>query len=76
VDLHTRKDRSASLGWDNLYAEMTTAIADGFCGIMIHHQRMNDHALAFLDTLLERMVAMRAFQFYHLKDLEEARHEN
>jgi hypothetical protein len=75
VDLHTRKERSASLGWENLYTEMTAAIADGFCGIMIHHQRMNDKALTFLDLLLERMQAEDTFHFLHLKDLAEANHE-
>jgi uncharacterized protein DUF2334 len=74
VDLHTRKEGTASLGWKNLYAEMTAGIADGFCGIMIHHQRMNDNALTFLDLLLERMKANDAFCFYHLKDLAEAHH--
>jgi len=75
VDLHTRKERSASLGWENLLAEMTAAIADGFCGIMIHHQRMNDKALACLDLLLEQMRAKDAFRFLHIKDLAEAHHE-
>ena len=74
VDLHTRKESSAVSGWKNLYAELATAIADGFCGIMMHHQRMNDHALSFLAGLLERMVSMDAFSFYHLKDLAEAHH--
>ena len=75
VDLHTRKETSADLGWANLVAEVTHAIAGGFCGIMIHHQRMNAHALAFLDSLLARMRAMDRFQFYHLKDLAEGLHE-
>jgi len=75
VDLHTRKESTASLGWKKLYAEITAGIADGFCGIMIHHQRMNENALTFLDLLLERMVAKDAFRLYHLKDLAEAHHE-
>ena len=75
VDLHTRKEGTAALGWKNLYAELATGITDGFCGVMIHHQRMNDNALAFLEGLLERMVAMDAFCFYNLKDLTEAPHE-
>ena len=74
VDLHTRKESSAVSGWKNLYAELAAAIADGFCGIMIHHQRMNEHALTFLEALLERMVSMDAFCFYHLKELAEAHH--
>ncbi len=75
VDLHTRKERSVVMGWKNLYTELATGIANGFCGIMIHHQRLNDNALAFIEGLLERMMAMDAFSFYHLKDLAEAHHE-
>jgi hypothetical protein len=75
VDLHTRKERTAAIGWKKLYAELSAGIAGGFCGIMIHHQRMNDNALVFLKGLLERMVEMDTFCFYHLKDLAEAHHE-
>jgi hypothetical protein len=75
VDLHTRKEQTAALGWKNLYAELATSIGDGFCGIMIHHQRMNENALAFLDGLLEKMLTLNAFCFYHLKNLTEDYHE-
>lgn len=75
VDLHTRKEQSAALGWENLFTELTTGIEDGFCGIMIHHQRMNDNALRFLEGLLEKMVTMDAFCFYHVKNLAENHHE-
>lgn len=75
VDLHTRKEHTAALGWKNLYAELTTGIEDGFCGIMIHHQRMNENALTFLDGLLEKMMTMGTFCFYHLKNLAEEHHE-
>jgi len=75
VDLHTRKEPTAALGWKNLYAELGAGIAGGFCGIMIHHQRMNDNALAFLEELLARMAGMDAFHFCHLKDLVETHHE-
>jgi len=75
VDLHTRKDTSAAKGWENLLTDLASAVAGGFCGIMIHHQRMNRHALAFLDNLLGRMRAMDRFYFYHLKELAEGRHE-
>jgi len=75
VDLHTRKEPSAAKGWQKLWAELTHAIAGGFCGIMIHHQRMNANALSFLDSLLKHMRAMDRFRFYHLKDLAEGLHE-
>ncbi len=75
VDLHTRKEQTAALGWKNLYAELASSIGDGFCGIMIHHQRMNENALTFLDGLLEKMLTLNAFCFYHLKNLTEDYHE-
>jgi len=75
VDLHTRKEQTAALGWKNLYAELATSIEDGFCGIMIHHQRMNENGLTFLDGLLEKMLTLNTFCFYHLKNLAEDYHE-
>ncbi|GAB4340338.1 MAG: polysaccharide deacetylase family protein [Desulfobulbaceae bacterium] len=52
VDLHTRKETDLQQGWDALYAEMKKALASGRMGIMLHHQRMNGQAFAFLDLLL------------------------
>jgi hypothetical protein len=75
VDLHTRKEPSPTKGWQNLWVELTRAVVGGFCGIMIHHQRMNANALAFLDRLLKQMRTMDRFRFFHLKDLAEGRHE-
>ena len=75
VDLHTRKEASIGLGWQNLMAELAHTIVEGFCGLMIHHQRLNANALAFLDSLLKHMRATDRFQFYHLKDLAEGLHQ-
>jgi len=52
VDLHTRKEKSPAAGWSNLFDELQQAIASGCCGIMIHHQRMNQAAFDFLEMLL------------------------
>lgn len=52
VDLHTRKETSAAKGWNNLFDELTAAIATGSCGIMLHHERMNENAEHFLQRLL------------------------
>ena len=52
VDLHTRKETDASAGWMALLEELDRAFATGLAGIMIHHQRMNDAAFSFLETLL------------------------
>jgi len=52
IDLHTRRENTFREGWRNLLAEFAEAGAGGRMGIMLHHQRMNDHALAFIDLLL------------------------
>ncbi len=52
VDLHTRKEISPHLGFENLLAELEENISSGQCGIMIHHQRMNNRAFELLDLLL------------------------
>jgi peptidoglycan/xylan/chitin deacetylase (PgdA/CDA1 family) len=52
VDLHTRKESDPRHGQRALLEEMRQSLARGLCGIMIHHQRMNDAAFDFLDALL------------------------
>ncbi len=56
VDLHTRKETRAGDGWNNLFEELEAALSSGFCGIMIHHQRMNDAAFVFMDFLLGHLM--------------------
>ncbi|MDF1593841.1 MAG: polysaccharide deacetylase family protein [Desulfobacterales bacterium] len=56
VDLHTRRDPDPSLGWDRLLADLESAVKGGTCGIMIHHQLMNDAAFEFLEMLLRSIV--------------------
>lgn len=53
VDLHTRKEISPQLGFNNLLMELEETIGSGQCGIMIHHQRMNSNAFELLDILLK-----------------------
>jgi hypothetical protein len=53
VDLHTRRETRSEDGWKNLLEELRAAITGRFCGIMIHHQRMNDAAFVFMDLLLD-----------------------
>jgi hypothetical protein len=69
VDLHTRKERAAADGWDNLFDELQLAISSGRCGIMIHHQRMNDAAFDFLEILLGVLTRCRTLKLVHFKDL-------
>lgn len=52
IDLHTRKEANPETDLQELLNEITSGIADGTAGIMIHHQRMNAAAFSFLDTLL------------------------
>lgn len=52
VDLHTRKEKDPQTGWIRLVSEIEAGIACGVCGVMIHHDRMNGAAFAFLEQLL------------------------
>jgi len=56
IDLHTRKETSFHEGWTKLIQEFRSSWASATCGVMIHHQRMNDNAFAFLDILLKNIV--------------------
>ncbi len=47
VDLHTRKDRTAQQGWQNILNEFEQGLQSEACGIMIHHTRMNDQSFIF-----------------------------
>ena len=69
VDLHTRKESDPIRGWDNLFMELKEALSGGFCGIMIHHKRMNDSAFDFLDLLLNELAQPNHFYLVNLKDL-------
>jgi len=69
VDLHTRKEKIPADGWHNLLDELQQAIASGRCGIMIHHQRMNQAAFDFLEILLKTLVGSRGLKLVHFKDL-------
>ncbi len=73
VDLHTRKEADPVEGWENLSKEMERAISGGYCGIMIHHRRMNGNAFAFLENLLEILLQSEVFHLVTLKDLAEMR---
>ncbi|MGW8193440.1 MAG: polysaccharide deacetylase family protein [Desulforhopalus sp.] len=55
VDLHTRREPTPQQSFDNLLREIEQALASGFCGVMIHHQKMNRKDFHFLDLLLDIM---------------------
>ncbi len=69
VDLHTRKEKTPAAGWDNIFDELQQAIASGRCGIMIHHQRMNEAAFDFLEILLMTLARHKELKLVHFKDL-------
>jgi hypothetical protein len=69
VDLHTRKEKRPGAGWDNLFSDLQQAIGSGRCGIMIHHQRMNQAAFDFLEILIVALVRNKKLNLVHFKDL-------
>ena len=69
VDLHTRKEKTSRIGWENFFNELQLAIASGRCGIMIHHQRMNQAAFDFLELLLMALGRNKKLNRVHFKDV-------
>jgi peptidoglycan/xylan/chitin deacetylase (PgdA/CDA1 family) len=75
VDLHTRKEQDPINGWQNLCGELRENLARGFCGIMLHHQRMNHKAFVFLDLLLDKLEGWRYGRLVHFGTLLEEGYE-
>jgi hypothetical protein len=69
VDLHTRKESIPPLSFATLLREIEEGFGSGRCGIMIHHQRMNDQALELLDLFLETIAGNRHVLPVHFGDL-------
>lgn len=65
VDLHTRKERNPVSAWENLFSELGTALSQRLCGIMIHHQRMNEAAFVFLEVLLQLLIRRKCLHLVH-----------
>jgi hypothetical protein len=76
VDLHTRKEKRPAVGWDNLFNDLQQAIASGRCGIMIHHQRMNQAAFDFLEILLKTLKSQKMLHLVHFKHLKNSQRCN
>lgn len=55
VDLHTLKAPDPASEWTLLMRQLEGAVGSGWCGIMIHHQRMNDNAFLFLEWLFQEL---------------------
>jgi Uncharacterized protein conserved in bacteria (DUF2334) len=69
VDLHTRKAIDPSADMTSLLEELSGAISTNICGIMIHHQRMNDNAFSFLQHLIGALMETNGIQLVTLKEM-------
>jgi hypothetical protein len=69
VDLHTRKEKDGESGWQNFLKELRESLGNGFCGIMIHHQRMNNAAFDFLELLLSELKRCNLARLVHVDTL-------
>jgi len=69
VDLHTRKEKDGESGWQNFFKELRESLGNGFCGIMLHHQRMNNAAFDFLELLLSELKQRNLARLVHLGTL-------
>lgn len=76
IDLHTRKEANPIEAWNHLFTELVQSISSGFCGIMLHHQRMNKSAFIFLELLLKALIKGKYIRLINLKDLVENRKHN
>lgn len=71
ADLHTRKEPTAEAALTGFLSELSAGLAAGLCGVMIHHQRMNEAAFTFLEALLTSARAQSRLRFVSLRRLAE-----
>lgn len=57
VDLHTRREKDGKKDLTLFFQELSRALSSGYCGVMIHHQLMNDAAFEALEALLQAFCA-------------------
>ena len=69
VDLHTDRAPTSASGWKQLMDGLVDSLSRPTCGIMIHHQRMNEAAFGFLDQLLETLHRHRRITAVDMRDL-------
>ena len=69
VDLHTRKEICGDIALANLLKELQSSVACGTSGIMLHHQRINDPALIFLEILLQLVSQFSSITPVHFEDM-------
>jgi hypothetical protein len=69
MDLHTRKEPDPAASLEAMLDEFSRGLASGSFGVMLHHQRMNQTAVAFLDVLLEELAARKEISLVHFGHL-------
>ncbi|THB77531.1 MAG: hypothetical protein D6B25_06590 [Desulfobulbaceae bacterium] len=69
IDLHTRREQSADLGFAALGQELMRGLEQNMLGFMIHHQRMNDHAFDLLARVLYQCQCNRLINPAHFTTL-------
>ncbi|WP_126378074.1 polysaccharide deacetylase [Desulfovibrio ferrophilus] len=69
VNLHTRRDADATQDRIHLLHDIEHTLRSGLCGVMLHHQRMNDNAVHFLDVLLEDLASRPPIRLVHFGHL-------
>jgi peptidoglycan/xylan/chitin deacetylase (PgdA/CDA1 family) len=69
IDLHTQKTPDPVAGWDRLFKALKKDISAGRCGIMLHHQKMNEVAFDFLEILLKALKKCKKMRLVNFKDV-------
>lgn len=73
-DLHTRRE-DAELSLEKLYQEFELALESGRCGVMLHHQCMNNKAFIFLDVLMKVLAKQPNITFTDFAGMHKS-HKN
>jgi hypothetical protein len=69
VDLHTRKERDPDQARANLLEDFAKAFSTGYCGVMLHHQRMSPDAFTFLELLFSFVVHSKKIRLIHMAQM-------
>ena len=69
VDLHTGKETALSTAMERLLADWKRGIEDGYLGIMLHHQRMNEHSFFLLEQLFKILQSQEGVAFCNFRKL-------
>lgn len=69
VDLHARQEPDAAASLETVLEEIRAGLASGRCGVMLHHQRMNQASLDFLGVLLEELASQAGVRLAHMGQL-------